>query len=335
MTYIPVPPVPYDPELEPGLAAFLDLVERIPLRANTIHVNRAHFETIVPPAENQIGDRPVDLEHLRVPGPAGAPEVELTIVRPRDVDSAGPARPGIYQIHGGGMILGNRFFGIDGLADLVLRTGAVGVSVEYRLAPEHPGPAAAEDCYAGLCWFAGNAAALGVDPERILVGGASAGGGLSAAVALMARDRGGPAIAGQLLDCPMLDDRNETVSARQYDGIGAWDRNNNDTAWDAILGADRHTDAVSPYSAPARATDLSGLPPAFVTVGAAEVFRDEAIAYAGRIWAAGGTAELHVWSGGYHGFSGFSAGTAVATASDAARLSWIDRVLGSAAPGPR
>ncbi|WP_137723344.1 alpha/beta hydrolase [Prescottella subtropica] len=333
MTYVPVPPVPYDPDLEPGLAAFLDLVERIPLRAGTIHVNRAHFETIVPPADTQIGDRPVDVEHRRVPGPDGAPEIELTILRPRDGGAPAAGRPAIYQIHGGGMILGNRFFGLDGLADLVLRTGAVGVSVEYRLAPEHPGPAAAEDCYAGLCWLAGNAAALGVDPQRILVGGASAGGGLSAAVALMARDRGGPDLVGQLLDCPMLDDRNETVSARQYDGIGAWDRNNNDTAWDAILGADRFTDAVSPYSAPARATDLSGLPPAFVTVGAAEVFRDEAIAYAGRIWASGGTAELHVWSGGYHGFSGFSAGTAVAAASDDARLSWIDRVLGTATQG--
>jgi hypothetical protein len=108
--------------------------------------------------------------------------------------------------------------------------------------------------------MAAHAGELGIDPARIVASGQSAGGGLSAAVALLARDRNGPRLAGQLLGCPMLDDRNETVSARQYDGIGAWDRNNNDTAWTAIAGGDRFTDLVSPYTAPARATDLAGLP---------------------------------------------------------------------------
>ncbi|WP_330241450.1 alpha/beta hydrolase fold domain-containing protein [Streptomyces sp. NBC_00525] len=319
-------PVPYDPELEPGLAACRALIEQIPLRPDTILANRAHFETIVPPVEAAVGDRPVEVEHRTVPGPAGAPGVQLTILRPR-----GGVRdaPGIYSVHGGGMVLGNRFFGIAGLVEEVLEYGAVAVSVEYRLAPEHPAPAAAEDCYAGLLWFAGHAAELGVDPARILVGGASAGGGLSAALALMARDRGGPALAGQLLDCPMLDDRNTTVSSRQYDGIGIWDRNNNDTGWSALLGADRGTDAVSPYAAPARAADLSGLPPAYIAVGAAEVFRDESVEYATRIWAAGGSCELHVWAGGYHGFTGFSPEAEVSRAAVAARASWMRRVLGS------
>ncbi|MBC3993230.1 alpha/beta hydrolase [Streptomyces sp. AC563] len=319
-------PVPYDPRLEPGLAACRELIEGIPLRAHTIHANRAHFATIVPPLETAIGASPVDFEHVTVAGPAGAPEVELTVLRPR-----GGVRgaPGTYAIHGGGMILGNRFFGAAGLVDEVVRYGAVAATVEYRLAPEHPAPAAAEDCYAGLVWFAEHARDLGVDPSRILVSGASAGGGLSAAVALMARDRGGPALAGQLLDCPMLDDRNESVSSRQYDGIGIWDRHNNDTAWNAVLGADRGTEGVSPYAAPARAADLSGLPPAFVTVGAAEVFRDEAVEYATRIWATGGQAELHVWAGAYHGFTGFSPDTEVSRAAAATRASWIRRVLGS------
>ncbi|MFF9349331.1 alpha/beta hydrolase fold domain-containing protein [Streptomyces sp. NPDC014734] len=318
-------PVPYDPELEPGLANCRELIERVPLRAGTVLANRAHFAALVPSVEEAIGDRPVGFEHVTAPGPAGAPDVELTVLRPhgnpRDA-------PGIYAIHGGGMVLGNRCFGVAGLIEDVLRFGAVAATVEYRLAPEHPAPAAAEDCYAGLLWFAGHAAELGVDPARILVGGASAGGGLSAATALMARDRGGPALAGQLLDCPMLDDRNDTVSSRQYDGIGIWDRANNDTAWDALLGADRGTDAVSPYAAPSRAKDLSGLPPAFVSVGAAEVFRDEAVDYASRIWATGGRAELHVWSGGYHGFTGFSADAEVSRAAGAARRSWMRRVLG-------
>ncbi|WP_410586058.1 alpha/beta hydrolase [Amycolatopsis sp. lyj-23] len=317
-------PVPYDPELEPGLAAFLELVERIPLRADTILANRAHFATIVPSLEQQVGDRPVDVEERTVPGPPGAPDITLTIVRPRGGVTGAPA---FYSIHGGGMILGNRFFGIDGLVDDVLRFGAVGVSVEYRLAPEHPAPAAVEDCYAGLVWLAEHAAELGVDPARIVVTGASAGGGLSAGVALMARDRGGPHLLGQVLLCPMIDDRNATASARQYDGIGAWDRHNNDTGWDALLGPVRGTEEASPYAVPARAADVSNLPPAFIDVGAAEVFRDEATEYALRIWATGGQAELHVWHGGYHAFAGFSPGAEVSRAAVAARLSWLRRLL--------
>jgi acetyl esterase/lipase len=175
--------------------------------------------------------------------------------------------------------------------------------------------------------MAGAAHELGIDPGRILVSGASAGGGLSAGVALLARDRGGPPLAGQLLNAPMIDDRNDSVSSRQYDGIGAWDRNNNDTGWNALLGDRRFTASVSPYAAPARATDLSGLPPAFIEVGAAEVFRTEAVDYASRIWAAGGQAELHVWAGAFHGFAGFAADTEVGAAANAVRSGWIRRVL--------
>lgn len=318
-------PVPYDPELVDGLAAFLELVEIIPLRADTILANRAHFATIIPPIEAQVEDRPVTWENRVIPGPAEAPDVQITIIRPA-VASPDPA-PAVLSIHGGGMVLGTRFFGTPELIDLAERHGVVGVAVEYRLAPEHPGPAQAEDCYAALLWMAAHAEELGIDPGRIIASGQSAGGGLSAAVALMARDRNGPRLAGQLLGCPMLDDRNETVSARQYDGIGAWDRNNNDTAWDAIAGAERFTDRVSPYTAPARATDLAGLAPAFIEVGAAETFRDEAVDYATRIWATGGQAELHVWAGGYHGFHGFSPDAVVSGAANAARESWLRRVL--------
>ncbi|MCI0157602.1 alpha/beta hydrolase [Leifsonia shinshuensis] len=324
-------PVPYDSELEPGLAAFLDLVERIPLRGHTILANRAHFATIIPPIAEQAAGLPVEWEDRLIPGPPGAPAVAVTIVRPVRAEAAAP---GVLSIHGGGQVLGTRFFGTGELIDFAVRFGTVGVAVEYRLHPEAsdagPGPrgtAGAEDCYAALEWFASHTEELGVDTERLLVSGASAGGGLSASVALMARDRGGPRLAGQLLDCPMLDDRDDTVSAAQYDGIGAWDRNNNDTAWNAILGPDRFGDTVSPYAAPARATDLSGLPPAYIAVGAAEVFRDEAVAYASGIWAAGGPAELHVWSGGYHGFAGFSPDAIVSRAALAARDSWVRRTL--------
>lgn len=319
-------PVPYDPELTAGLAFFLDLVERIPLRADTIAANRAHFATIIQPMTEQIAGRAVAAEDRVIPGPDGAPDVAVTIVRPTGAEHTGP-RPAVLGIHGGGYVLGTRFFGTGELIDLAERYGTVGVAVEYRLAPEHPAPAAAEDCYAALRWLAEHATALGVDPARIVVSGASAGGGLAAAVALLARDRGGPALAGQLLNTPMLDDRNDSVSARQFDGFGAWDRNNNRTGWTAALGADRGTARVGGERAPARSAQLGGLPPAFIEVGSAEVFRDEAVAYAGRIWAAGGDAELHVWAGAYHGFTGFSPEAEVSRAANAARESWWRRIL--------
>lgn len=188
------------------------------------------------------------------------------------------------------------------MLDLAVELASAVVSVEYRLAPEAPHPGPVEDCYAGLVWTAANAAQLAIDPERIVIAGASAGGGLSAAVALMARDRNGPTPCGQLLIYPMLDDRNDTLSSMQMAGIGVWDRTSNDTGWTALLGDARGGPDVSPYAAPARAADLSGLPPTFVDVGSAETFRDEDIAYASRIWAAGGRAELHVWPGCFHGF---------------------------------
>ncbi len=320
-------PVPYDPELESGLAEFLSAVEQVPLRADTIQTNRKIFENLVPGMDEIVAGRPVDWEDRVVPGWNGAPAVTVTVVRANAAAKPAPAPAGVYHIHGGGMMLGNRLFGIETLIDMALEYGIVGLSVEYRLAPEAPHPAPVEDCYAGLVWMSSHASELGFDPERLLVLGASAGGGLSAGVCLMARDLGGPEIRGQVLIAPMIDDRNDTISSRQYDGIGAWDRNNNDTGWNALLGDERGRSTVSPYAAPARADDLSGLPPAFVEVGAAEVFRDEAIDYASRIWATGGQAELHVWNGGFHGFSGVAPKASVSRAAVAAQRAWIERTL--------
>jgi acetyl esterase/lipase len=201
------------------------------------------------------------------------------------------------------------------------------VSVEYRLAPETPHPGPINDCYAGLAWTAEHAAELGYEPGRLIVAGASAGGGLAAALALMARDKGGPALAGQMLICPMLDDRNDTFSARQMAGLGVWDAAANHTGWTALLGAARGGPDVSPYAAPARETDLSGLPPTFIDVGSAETFRDEDVAYAAGIWQAGGHAELHVWPGCFHGFDGMVPQAAISQEAKAARVRWLHRVL--------
>src|SRR2546423_532655 len=173
-----------------------------------------------------------------------------------------------------------------------------------------------------------HAAELGADPERIIIVGASAGGGLTASLALLLRDRKGPQPLGQVLMCPMLDDRNETPSSHQMAGLGVWDRTANETGWTALLGDSRGGPDVSPYAAPARAEDLSGLPPAFLDVGSAETFRDEVVAYASRIWQAGGVAELHVWPGGFHGFEGFAPQAALSRSARAAHVDWLRRLLG-------
>jgi acetyl esterase/lipase len=143
----------------------------------------------------------------------------------------------------------------------------------------------------------------------------------------MARDRGGPVLAGQLLTQAMLDDRNDSISAQQMTGVGAWDRHANGVAWTALLGEDRGGPDVSPYAAPARATDLSGLPPTFIDVGSADTFRDEDVAYASRLWQAGCEAELHVWPGGCHGFDLMVPHAPISRAAREARLQWLHRLL--------
>ncbi|WAZ26717.1 alpha/beta hydrolase [Streptomyces cinnabarinus] len=310
---------PYDPELgtllanSPLPAAITpDMIE--PLRA-------APFTA---PIEEVLATRALDHEVVTVPGPDG--ELTASVFTPRGKTTAGP---GIYFLHGGGFIIGDRFTGIVNILDYAIEHNAVVVSLDYRLAPEHPDPAPVEDAYAGFIWTAAHAADLGIDPERILLAGTSAGGGLAAGVALLARDRQGPKALAQMLMSPMIDDRDQTVSTLQYTGTGSWSRESNTTGWTALLGDRRATDTVSPYASPARAADLSGLPPAFIDVGSAEVFRDEDVAYASRLWAAGVQVELHVWAGGFHIFDGAAPAAALSRAALAAREAWVRRTLTS------
>jgi acetyl esterase/lipase len=318
-----VPP-PFDPEL----AAALEVVSESVPSTFTIDMLPAIREGVaLMPRDEALLTRDgfFEVEDRAVPGPEGAPDISLLICRPT---APGAGRPVFYHVHGGGMILGDNRMGVDPALDWARELDAVVVSVEYRLAPEHPHPAPVEDVYAGLVWTADHAEELGGDRERIVILGASAGGGLTAALALLARDRKGPRPLGQLLMCPMLDDRNDTHSAHQMAGLGVWDRTSNDTGWTALLGDLRGGPDVSPYAAPARAEDLSGLPPAFIDVGSAETFRDETLTYASRIWQAGGVAELHVWPGGFHGYDNFAPQTALSQATMAARLAWLRRLLG-------
>ncbi len=251
-------------------------------------------------------------------------EILLTIISPKEHRGDGP---GFFYVHGGGMMLSDRFSHAVAYSEWALEAGGVCVTVEYRLAPEHPDPWPVEDCYAGLRWTAEHCAELGINPEALLVIGGSAGGGLAAGITLMARDRGGPALLGQLLMCPMLDDRDRTVSTRQFSGTGLWDRESNRTGWSALLGDRYGGDEVSVYAAPARAEDLSGLPATFLDVGSAEVFRDEIVEYASRLWAAGVAAELHVWQGGFHSSEAAVPGARLSAQTMTARKNWLDRLL--------
>ncbi|TCO55797.1 acetyl esterase/lipase [Actinocrispum wychmicini] len=259
-----------------------------------------------------------------VPGLHGDPEIPLLICTPA---SAPAPRPALYYIHGGGFFCNDHRTGLDQFLDTAERFGATLISIGYRLAPEHPYPAQINDAYAGLLWAADHADELGIDPERIVVMGPSAGGGLSAALALTVRDKGGPRLLGQLLMSPMLDDRNDSASAMQMDGIEFWNRSYNLFGWSALLGVLQGGADVPQYAAPARATDLAGLPPAFLDVGSAECLRDEVLGYTGRIWQAGGRAELHVWPGGIHAFDREVPEARISKAAVAARRNWLQRLL--------
>ncbi len=240
----------------------------------------------------------VDIAEEMVPGLGDDPDVRVKVYRPRDLATDAAA---LYWIHGGGMVL----MDADG-DDLLCAQRAsdhniMVVSVDYRLAPESPAPDLINDCYAGLSWLADNATDLGVDPERIAIGGASAGGGLAAGTALFARDNDGPGLVGQLLVFPMVDHRNDTASSHTITDPRVWNRQANALAWEAYLGGNEAT----PYSSPATATDLGSLPPTYINVGQFDLFLDEDIAYARALLAAGVPTELRVYPGAFHGSNNF------------------------------
>lgn len=253
-------------------------------------------------------------------------ELALAVFRRRGDTATGPL---FFHIHGGGMVGGTHHDGLVPYLGHLGRHGGAVVSVDYRLAPEHPAPTPVEDCYSALTWTIDRAHAFGVNPDQVILDGGSAGGGLAAGVMLLARDRGGPPLLGVLLECPMLDDRNDSPSIRQFfhGGGGAWSGASNEVGWGALLGAARGTDAISPYDAPARATWLGGLPPVHLSVGSTDPFRDEDVAFASAIWRDGGDCELHVVPGGPHGHDGIAPHTAIARSTAAARAAWVDRLL--------
>ena len=234
-------------------------------------------------------------------------------VRVYSPPTEGAGRPCIYWIHGGGYLFGSGLTVDARINRWVEEFDCVAVSIDYRLAPEDPYPAPLDDCYAGLLWAAQHADELGIDPARIAIVGASAGGGLAAGLAILARDRGEVTPAFQLLIYPMIDDSNTSVSSH-IEGAPVWSRAANDLGWRAYLGDRFGTDDVPAYAAAARVDDVAGLPPAWIGVGSLDVFRDEDITYASRLLAAGIPTELHVYPGAPHGFEMICPDTNIARA---------------------
>jgi len=251
---------------------------------------------------------------------AGDPELRARVHRPGD---AAGALPCLYSIHGGGYVLGSYAMDDALCNELCSQLGLIGVVIDYRLAPETPYPGALEDCYRGLVWTYTHADQLGIDRDRIGLHGLSAGGGLAAALALLNRDRGDIPLAFVVLDSPMLDDRQVTASSRR-DDLPVWTRESNEFGWRSYLGDLYGRDDVPYIASPARATDLAGLPPTFVSVGALDGFRDEAADYALRLNQACVPTELHVYPGACHGYQ-LVAGARVTRQGARDRNEWVAR----------
>jgi acetyl esterase/lipase len=283
--------------LDPETAAILDQLPVLDLTdIPTARANRAALAAQL--RARTPADPAVARTDQTVPGD---PPVRVRRYRPAGVDPAEPL-PCLLWIHGGGHVLGEVEQDDPLMDHLVATLGITAVSVDWRRAPEHPFPAEVDDAYAVLRWTYTEAERIGVDRDRIAVGGASSGGGSAAGLALLARDRGDVPVRFQLLIYPMLDDRTEGAACAWLTATNLWHREKNRLAWRGYLGDDG---TVSPYAAPARATDGSGLPPAFIATGDLDLFAEEDVRYAARLIAAGVPTELHVYPGGVHGFDVF------------------------------
>ena len=313
-------------QLDPELKA---VMERMPtdrtLDLSKISAARAKMKKLVlemlatfPQVEG------VSQEDRFAPGTQGAPPVRVRIYRADDQSSKLPA---LYWIHGGGYVMGDIDMDDRLMKQMVKRIGCVAASVDYRLAPEHPFPTPVEDCYTGLKWLFAHADELGVEPARIAIGGPSGGGGLTVGLGLLARDRKEVQVAYQLLIYPMIDDRNATAAAHVITDPRVWNRESNRLGWKAYLGRDGGGADVSPYAAATRATDLSNLPPTYISVGTLDLFVDENIDYAQRLIQAGVPTELHVYPGAFHGFDMLAPSARVSKQFKADRDNALKRAL--------
>jgi acetyl esterase/lipase len=281
--------------VDPELAEILALLPSFDMNAAALPAVRA---MALPMEATAAAD--VACAEREVPGRKSAPAVRVLTYTPPGVAKPAPA---VVHIHGGGYVMGRPEMN-DARNRLLARDGrCVVMSVDYRLAPETPFPGGVEDCYTALLWLHRHAGEMGVDPRRIAISGESAGGGLAASLALLARDRGEVPICFQQLIFPMIDDRTGTVgTAHPYAGEFLWTAASNRYGWESLLNAAPGGGGVSPYAAAARAQNLAGLPPTFIAVGALDLFVEEDIDYARRLIRAGVPTELHVYPGAFHGY---------------------------------
>ena len=291
-------------------------IEDIKERRNVINSLVRMMTAELPPIDNIV------IEDRNIAAPDALLELVVRIYKPTGVSGG---LPGIFFIHGGGMIMGSIETENHKAAMLCETIQSIVVSVEYRLAPENPHPAQVQDCYEALVWMSKNAAELGFDADRLAIVGGSAGGGLAIATALMARDQEFPKLSFQMANYPMIDDRNETPSSKEITDVGIWDRKANIEAWDWYLGGKN----ADEYAAPARAKDLSGLPPTFIDVGELDLFRDEDIEFAKRLLQAGVTTELHVYPGAYHASESFAPEAELSKQIWTKRIEALKRALNS------
>ena len=280
----------FDPELAPAVAL-------LPVSdMSDVQQSRAWIDALMAPLNAGVDTTGVDIVDREIRGRDGPVPVRIYAPAGR---APGPGRPALLDIHGGGFVVGRIDMEHRFAVQVARELEAVVVAVEYRLAPEHPFPAGLDDCYAALCWMHDDAGALGIDTDRVGVGGQSAGGGLTAATVLLARDRSAPPVCFQFLGIPELDHRLETTSMRTFVDTPMWHRADAERSWRYYLGPD--AEVVSPYASPAIASDLRGLPPAYVTTMEFDPLRDEGIIYAMRLMEAGVSVELHTFPGTFHG----------------------------------
>lgn len=306
--------------VDPDFLPLIDLMPAGHFSAETLPRIRADSTarySILPPP-------PIEGEVKVIDGPGGPLEVLWYDPAPGARD-----RPALLHIHGGGMVLGSARMMQAGPSGLAAALNIPVASVEYRLAPEHPFPAPQQDCLAALAWLAASAGEFGIDAGRIAVIGESAGGGLAAATALMARDTGGPALAGQFLVYPMLDHRTGSAACpygNPTTGEFVWTAGANVFGWEALRGDYVPDDARKGWFSPALADDLANLPPTWIGTGSLDLFFDENLAYARRLVAAGVPVELHSLPGAIHAFN-VMADSALAKSHARSLLEAISRLL--------
>lgn len=288
-----------DPELSEPLKKFLNSGGGRSDLHNISSTRARQAEMLVVMKAQMPAIRDVECEDQLLPGTPNIPDVAVRIYRPADYSTLLPA---LLWIHGGGYVFGNLEQDDFKAKNLTATGQCITVCVNYRLAPENPFPAALEDCYLALKWLVSNSDSLDIDKTSIVIGGASAGGGLAAALALLIRDRGEVSVSFQMLLCPMIDDRNILPASESLPDTLVWTRENNRIGWQSYLGHNFGDEQLSPYAAAYRAPDLRGLPPAYIAIGELDLFLNESMTYAQRLIQAGIPTELHIYPGAFHGF---------------------------------